>query len=442
MFTKLYKDHFLRLKEIYQRALNNHNIDQLIIFSGEVKKKFRDDLPYAYYVNAQFKACVPLTDAPNSWVIWTQGNTPVLLFYQPEDYWHLVPELKESYWTAYFDIKVIKTLEEVKQYFIDSPNKAFLGELNDSIKDWGLGDVNPEPLIAELNWYRSYKTDYEMACIREANCISAKGHYAAKKAFFGGASEFEISLAFQSGCNLSEEELAYPSIIGINTNASILHYFGRSKRKFERKHRRSLLIDAGADFYGYASDVTRTYSYKKQGMFADMIDALDEQQRLMVKDVTLGERYFDLNIKAFMRVSKILKDLGIIRMDSESAVETGVINNFLPHGLGHFIGVQVHDVGGNQADASGKIIEYDEKYPKVRMMRHVEAGHVITVEPGIYFIEPLLTELKDGNYKNEISWDVVEKLVPYGGIRIEDNVIIKASKIENVTRQAFETLDE
>lgn len=436
MIADDYIEHFQQLRRIYDRALDRHQFDQLLIYSGQVKSRFLDDLPYPYHANAQFKAVVPLDDTPHSWVVWRLSEKPLLLLYQPEDYWHVVPALPDAHWTACFEINILKHKEDAKNYFGQSKHSAFFGEVDDVIRDWKPGEHNPEALIAELNWYRSYKTAYEQTCIRQANGISARGHAAAREAYYDGASELDISLVFQQACRQTEQELAYPSIVGINEHAAVLHYFAKDKCSLPEAKRRSLLIDAGASCRGYASDITRTYAYR-EGLFAEMIVALDSAQQKMVDTLKVGLSYFDCSLKALLSVANLLKHFAVLKITAESAVELGIVDKFMPHGLGHFLGLQVHDVGSKQADPSGTPLETDPNYPYAKLMRDIEPNQIVTVEPGIYFIETLLQSLANGEHADAVCWDRIEQLKPYGGIRIEDNVLITAEGTENFTRQAF-----
>ena len=136
----------------------------------------------------------------------------------------------------------------------------------------------------------------------------------------------------------------------------------------------------------------------------------------------------------------ILKDFGIIRTSAESAVESGVSSTFFPHGLGHFLGLQVHDVGGFQRDESGGTIDKPAGHPYLRLTRTLEAGHVVTVEPGIYFIPMLLAKLRASADAAAVDWAQVEAMLPFGGIRIEDDVHVTDGAPENLTRDAFAAL--
>lgn len=437
MSTDEYEKHFEALSRVYNKALINHNFDSLIVYSGDILLRNQDDLPYPYFTDIQFKAIAPLLDAPGSWIIWRLFEKPKLVFFQPKDYWHMVPDIPNLVWTRYFEIIVITECQMAKKFFGDTSRSVFLGKTNMVTHGWDLGSRNPACFLAELSWRRSYKTDYEKDCILEANSISARGHKAARDAFLDGASELEISLAFQSGCGLPEEALAYPSIVGINRHASILHYWGRSALKSVGAC--SLLIDAGAAFNGYSADISRTYA-KDSSLFAEMIVAFDELQQVLVAEHIIGRRYFDLSLLTLERIARYLKDFDIVRLEPESCVETGVVQHFVPHGLGHFLGLQVHDVGSYQADKNGSLLDLDPSYPKFHMMRIIEANQVVTVEPGVYFIDTLLAALFKSSQRNAVNWALIDQLKAFGGIRIEDNVVIADKAPINLTRQAFGSL--
>lgn len=431
ILSETYAEHFDKLRETYDRALVNHHFESLVIYSGEIKNRFQDDQPYPFFVNVQFKAIVPLIQAPESWIIWRLGERPTLLFYQPDDFSHGAPELPTSFWISYFEIIILKNKKEAEIYIDNVNASAFFGEITDHIKAWNLGQLNPESLIAELNWYRSYKSAYEQYCIRQANRISIKGHIAARDVFFSGASELEIALAFQHACQQAEEELAFPSIVAINKHASVLHYSGRDFHRISADKRCSLLMDAGASYNGYAADICRTYAHQ-DGLFAEMIAALDQVQQELVAGLSVGLSYLDSSQEASYELAVLLKTFGIVKLEPDCIVEQDLVRYFMPHGLSHFLGLQTHDVATSQADATGALLD-----PKPRMVRKIEANQVLTVEPGIYFIDTLLKSLAGSEHQKAIAWDLIEQLKPYGGMRIEDNVLISVEGPVNFTRKEF-----
>jgi Xaa-Pro dipeptidase len=113
---------------------------------------------------------------------------------------------------------------------------------------------------------------------------------------------------------------------------------------------------------------------------------------------------------------------------------------FFPHGIGHLLGLQVHDVGGVLADSAGHERQRPEGHPYLRLTRKLEPGVVVTVEPGIYLIDSLLAAAHADRRRSYIDWAMVEALRPFGGVRIEDDVVATAGMPENLTRDAFARL--
>jgi Xaa-Pro dipeptidase len=130
----------------------------------------------------------------------------------------------------------------------------------------------------------------------------------------------------------------------------------------------------------------------------------------------------------------------LIKLPGEAALEQGITSVFFPHGIGHLLGLQVHDVGGVMGDVQGGERKRPEGHPHLRLTRMLEPGVVVTVEPGIYLIDSLLRAANADARRPHIDWAVVEALRPYGGIRIEDNVATTAAGPENMTRGAFAKL--
>ncbi|MDN4481872.1 M24 family metallopeptidase, partial [Demequina sp. EGI L300058] len=153
-----------------------------------------------------------------------------------------------------------------------------------------------------------------------------------------------------------------------------------------------------------------------------------------------GQSYPELHIHAHHLVAGVLREHGIIRMDAEAAVASGVTSAFFPHGLGHPIGLAVHDVAGFQQNERGGSIPRPEGHPFLRMTRVLEAGMVVTIEPGLYFIDMLLDELRANPAAKDVDWARVDAFRPYGGIRIEDDVVCTDGEPENLTRDAFALL--
>jgi Xaa-Pro dipeptidase len=270
-----------------------------------------------------------------------------------------------------------------------------------------------------------------------ANEIGAKGHIAAAKAYRDGESEWEIHLAYLRATEHAEQSLPYFNIIALNENCAVLHYHGHDKERYDKKTRPSFLIDAGAQFNGYCSDITRTYSQKKDE-FHELIDAMDKAQQEICDAVGPKVNYPDLHMLAHQKVATLLNEFEFVDLEPESIVEKEISSTFLPHGVGHYLGLQVHDIGGFQRDASGGQIAKPKGHPYLRLTRVVEPSHVFTIEPGFYFIEPLLDDLKKSDNAKYVNWKRVDAFRKYGGIRVEDDIVVTDNGYENLTRQAFD----
>ena len=302
----------------------------------------------------------------------------------------------------------------------------------------GIEANNPPAVLDYLHWYRSYKTPYELELMREASRVGTRAHRAAEQAFRAGESEFGIHMAYLAAASQSDAELPYASIVGLNEHGAVLHY-----TNFDRKapaQSRSFLIDAGASAAGYASDITRTYAAADAAEFQTLIDSVDQAQQGFSAKVRAGQSYPELHIHAHHVLAEVLREHGFIRMSAESAVASGVTGTFMPHGLGHPIGLQVHDVAGFQQSERGGTISRPDGHPYLRITRALEPGMVVTIEPGLYFIDMLLEELRGKPVASDINWNKVDAFRKFGGIRIEDDVVCTNDAPENLTRDAFALL--
>ncbi|HJY37725.1 MAG TPA: Xaa-Pro dipeptidase, partial [Steroidobacteraceae bacterium] len=284
---------------------------------------------------------------------------------------------------------------------------------------------------------RAIKTEYELECMRHASHAAARGHLAAEAAFRAGKSEYEIHMAYVRATGHSERELPYSNIVALNTNAAVLHY-QHQEREAPAEHR-SFLIDAGAQFHTYAADVTRTYA-AADGDFAALIAGMETLQLQLCAQVRSGVDYAKIHLDAHMRIAGLLHESGVITLSAADAVSSGLSGVFFPHGVGHLLGLQVHDVSGFSVDATGTRKATPPGHPYLRLTRTLEPGFVVTIEPGLYFIEMLLEEARKGAHGRHINWHRVEEFRPYGGIRVEDNVACTAAAPENLTRNAFAAL--
>jgi Xaa-Pro dipeptidase len=433
--ASLYPQHLATVRERADKALAQGGFDHLLIAAGMPGLKFLDDTHYPYAVSPHFKHWLPLTGAPGSWISYSPGAKPKLVFLQPRDYWHVVPEAPSGYWVDQFEIVIVRTPEEAVAQ-LPKGHCAVIAEPCPAIP--GLEINNPPVVMNYLHYHRAYKTPYELELMREASRIGTRAHRAAEQAFRAGASELGIHQAYLAAAGQTDAELPYSSIVALNEHGAVLHYTEFTRQPPQPA--RSLLIDAGASASGYASDITRTYAARGADEFQALIEAMDAAQRSQVAMVRSGRDYAELHLEAHRQLAGVLREHGFIRMSAEAAVANGVTRAFFPHGLGHSIGLQVHDVAGFAKNERGDTIARPDGHPFLRMTRTLEPGMVVTIEPGLYFIEMLLAELRDQPFAGEIDWTKVERFRPYGGIRIEDDVACTEDAPENLTRDAFALL--
>lgn len=425
-----YAAHVAAQFKISQQLLVEHEFDGLLIAAGSEQSPFRDDYTYPFKANPYFKTWVPLLNRAHCYIwIDVKATKPVLFLYQPIDIWHQVDPLTDGAILAAFDLRVLSSPGELEKEINSSPRLAFIGPS----QECHLVDVsvNPEPLLAALDYRRAYKSPYEWKCIRLANEKAAIGHRAAAAAFRGGATEYEIHMAYLQATAQLDEDLPYGNIIALNEHASVLHYTQKD-RQSPAEHR-SFLIDAGATVGGYAADISRTYAFAG-GLFQSLVTAMDKLQQEIVAHIRIGESYLDLHLYAHRRIAELLVVVGLVKTSAEDAVELGLTALFFPHGLGHLLGAQVHDLGGWQVDPKGLLQPPPQQHPYLRLTRPIEEEQVFTIEPGLYFIPSLLNPAGSGELGRWIDWGLVGQLLPYGGIRIEDNIYVDKEGPINLTR--------
>jgi Xaa-Pro dipeptidase len=432
---QLYGAHIQSLCRRHDRALERSGASHAVIFAGSPKSLFLDDQDYPFKANPHFLGWVPLPNVPRSYLVYTPGEKPVLVYNIPKDYWHPVPDAPSGYWTAFFDIRIVHDPDAVAAHLPTERDRCILiGEIDQPSDAFGIERVNPSTALHVLHFARSRKTEYELACLRAASRRAARGHVAAESAFRSGAAEFDIHRAYCQAVDHVDNELPYGNIVALNEHGAVLHYTNLDREPPAPV--RSFLIDAGAQVHGYAADITRTYALDDR-RFSELIERVDIAQREIVGAVRSGVDYAELHLQAHRILGQVLIDAGLARGDPDALIETRVTSAFFPHGLGHLLGIQVHDVGGFMADDTGATIERPQGHPFLRLTRNLEADMVLTIEPGLYAIDMLLDELKGSPGEAFVDWAVVDWLRPFGGVRIEDNVRVTATGCENLTRDAF-----
>ena len=431
----LYGQHLTEKTRRFQAVLAATEFDEIVIAAGDSKMQFADDMAYPFVANPYFREWVPLGKRVGSFLqISSTLDRPRLFLRSVEDIWHTAPQSLPAGFEQGLEIVEYASLDEVKKYLSQRQGgSAFIAEINSlevAAESW-----NPRPVTDQIDYQRRGKTAYEQDCVRQANRLAVPAHRAAHDAFMAGASELEIAAAYLRGCDCSENEMPYGIIAGVNEHGAVLHHHNLDKH---RPTPRSFLIDAGVAMNGYASDITRTYAYDSGSDFAALIEAMDVMQQQLVVGGGIGKSPVDLHVLSHLKVAEVLRQFDVLSVSAEEAFDQGITGTFYPHGLGHHLGCNVHDRGSNLANAQGELLPAPEKYPKLRSGALMVANQIHTVEPGVYFIPALLDRLRQGEHASKINWSRVDDFLPFGGIRIEDNIVVHGDgSLENLTRDAF-----
>lgn len=273
--------------------------------------------------------------------------------------------------------------------------------------------------VAEM---RRGKDDGELALMRRAAAASREGHLAGIRLARPGMTERALQVEIEAALfRAGGDRTAYGSIVGSGPNGAVLHFAPTSRVMGDGE---LVLVDAGAEAGGYASDVTRTYPVgpRFEGLHRDLYQLVLAVQEAAIAAVRPGAEYRDLHMAASHQLAEGLVQLGILRGEPSALVERDAHALFFPHGLGHMLGLSTHDAGGCLAGRTPSD-RFGLKY--LRADLPLQPGYVVTIEPGIYFIPALLTNpARREAYADAVNWELVDTLLHVGGIRIEDDVLV------------------
>lgn len=282
-------------------------------------------------------------------------------------------------------------------------------------------------LVRSVIEQRTHKAPEEIEQMEQALYITAAIHTQIRKSVAPGKYEAQIRGIAEGVAFANQSRLAYQAICTIQGQTLHNNEYHRLLKEGDM-----LLCDIGAEsIMGYAGDITRSYPVSPtfSAQQAEIYDLVLKAENESIQAVRTGVRYLDVHLGAAKIIAEGLKQIGLMKGDTDEAVAAGAHALFFPHGLGHMIGLDVHDLEGLGEDNVG----YDETVQRskqfgtayLRMARKLEPGFVITVEPGIYFI-PELIEMwqSEGRHKDFICYDKLGPYRDFTGIRIEDNVLV------------------
>jgi Xaa-Pro dipeptidase len=425
----MFQEHISVGQRTAAAALEATRFDALVISSGRPYTHFADDQDAPFRRTPHFSHWTPMQGAHHLLVV-RPGAKPKLIRYAPDDYWYEQTPLGSPFWVSAFGMQEVTTIEAAWGAVKLGGRVAYIGNETDHAEKAGYV-VNPVNLTARLDWDRAYKTAYEVKCIEEATVLGLKAHEAARGVFLGGGSELEIHHAYAKSLGCLDHELAFSSIVAMNEKGATLHY----ENKRTMHNGKTLVLDCGANVRGYGSDITRTFlSHTCDHRFKFLLAGMEKLERELADSAHAGQAFGDLHHSAHGKIATLLCQVGILNSGPEEAVKKGYTRPFFPHGLGHHLGIQIHDVGGKLASPEGRLHPPPKAYPSLRNTRTLEAGHLVTIEPGIYFIPMLLKPFRNGESAKAFNWKMIDELTPLGGIRIEDNVHVTEGGPRNITR--------
>ena len=419
----LYRAHIAQLSRGTAAALEKAGFAALLIHSGTpLRRTEADDNFWPLRTTPHFHHWLPLQEAGCTLLV-VPGRKPRLFRPAELSIWEApAPPESDHFWNA-FDVSAAAPP-------VPPGRVAFVGDDRRAAQSLGIAGeaVNPPELVRALDQLRVRKTPYEVECLAEANRRAARGHDELRHLFQkGDRSELDLHLSFLGATRQDDAETPYKNIVALGKHAATLHHIAYEKRA---QPAQSLLVDAGVGFAGYGSDITRTWvkgGGAAASAFAGLVAGLEAMQQRLCGMVRVGLPYEELHDESHRQAAGVLREAGISRLPADELVARGVTRAFYPHGLGHSLGLQVHDVGcGLQPPRKDN--------PFLRNTMRIEKEQVFTIEPGIYFIDGLLAPLRKSP---DIDWKLVDALSALGGVRIEDDVVVLEKGIRNLTREVL-----
>ena len=427
MSFETYPEHVSTLQRATEQILADQKYEALVLCSGAPQSKNRfDDQSWPLSPTPAFSHWCPLAE-PDAYLVVRAGRRPTLVRTVVDDFWEPQPPPESDHFWNEFDVVTV------------GPGHAGDvlpgGKVAVVTRDPGQappGEVNPVSLLAALDGTRTHKTAYEIECLAEASRRAVRGHRATEAKFRKtDASELELHLAYLEASEQDDPTTPYKNIVALGSHSAVLHYVAYERKRVSGDT--SLLVDAGARCNGYGSDITRSYVRGTSGpakRFGELIARMDTLQQDVIKRIKPGMAYEELHDQSHRLLADVLRDLGIGKASAAELVDKGITRVLFPHGLGHSLGVTTHDVG----------MKLRPPRPENKFLRNtstIEVGHVFTIEPGIYIIDALIGPLREDDRGKLIDWALIDELRPFGGIRIEDNVVVEADGIRNLTREAY-----
>ncbi len=426
----MYSKHRTRLLSLFEDEKEN----LLYLKGGSVLNRYDTDFEYPFRQESNF-LYVTGANEPDMAAFLHCGTGEYFLVIPRRDVQYAVwmgsVHIPETYRSMYGPDRVIYN-DEVSEWIgkIKPGRIHCLPGMEKEVKILG---ATPDTghLQDALAYCRVIKSKGEIDYLKKAAAVANQAHLDVMQSVAPGVCEFEMKAVFEHRTvRYGLTHAPYSGIFASGPGSAILHY---TENRRIMKSGELFLTDAGAEYRGYAADITRTYPV--DGSFtslqADLYDIVLSSQLTALNMIRPGNKMEDLHMAASREIVAGLHFCGLVSGNVDELIEMNIFALFFPHGLGHLLGLDTHDVGG-YPKGTDRIDRPGLRFLRAR--RTFEPGMVLTIEPGLYFIpallEPALADDKTAGYLNSKK---LKKLFDFGGIRIEDNVIVREDGIENLT---------
>ncbi len=410
--------------------------DKSIIYlrGGAVSRRYNTDFEYPFRQESNF-LYVTGVDEPDMSAVLHCGTGEYVLVIPRRDaqfaVWMGYVLTADDYIGKYGPDKVIYD-DELSEWLKKLKPETVHG-LPGSEQDIRQFGLTPETgyLQDALAWCRVIKTDGEIANLKTAAAAANQAHLEVMQAVCPGTYEYEMKAVFDyHAIRHGQLHPPYSGIFASGPGSAILHHTGKHRQLDDGE---LFLVDAGTECHGYASDITRTYPVN--GRFspiqADLYDIVLDAQTTALNLIRPGNKMEDAHLAAAKVIVTGLRDCSLVKGDIDELMDKNVFALFFPHGLGHFLGLDTHDVGG-YPKGTKRIDRPGLRFLRAR--RIFESAMVLTIEPGLYFIPALLEPaLADKGISGFLNGKRLKELFDFGGIRIEDNIIVRDDGLENLT---------
>jgi Xaa-Pro dipeptidase len=474
---ELHRENRLRLAQAMEEKINATNTEEkkktttttkksrnlVLLESGKQTQRYGTDNEPLFRQESYFHWMFGCRESDCFGVLDVERRKAVLFVPRlPDEYivWMGKPlsneELAEKY-----KVEEVRYTDELEAYLEEEGEAALVHVLSGTNTDSGLPtlkasvpssskiEIDESTLFEEITLLRTLKTKREQEVLEYASKISSQAHVAAIKSLKPGTMEYQLEAAFlhhiynQGGMRFS----SYPSICASGSNAAVLHYgHSGAPNDKECKSGELVLMDMGGEYHCMCADITTTVPVS--GKFTPdqkiFYDGVLQAHKDVIANIKPGAVWTDLHLLAERRILSMLQKLNVINESSsmEEMLENRVCAVFMPHGLGHLLGIDTHDVGGyGLRNSRDRILKPGLK--SCRTAKALEENNVMTVEPGCYFVDALIDDVNmSENVKKCINFDVIdEKFRGFGGVRIEDNLVVTKDGCKSWTNVPRETDD-